>query len=152
MRGEYSTHQKREMLGYLKAHEYEPFTVDDLVFRMREQGENIGRTTVYRYLEQLSNAGNVRKYQSPQGMTCYQHIENCSACDAHFHMMCKNCGRLYHVDCELMEKLTRHISEDHGFTLDPRETVLVGTCARCAGKGEEEDIGSCHTEGCHHSL
>ena len=134
MRGEYSTRQKRDMLNYLKNHELEPYTVDELVFRMQEQGEQIGRTTVYRYLEQLAEQGGVRKYQSAQGVTKYQHVADASRCDAHFHMMCKRCGRLYHVSCELMDQLSRHIASNHNFQLDLRETILVGTCARCAGK------------------
>lgn len=152
MRGEYNTRHKREMLTFLQAHEYEPFTVDEFVFRMREQGEDIGRTTAYRYLEQLSDAGNVRKYQNPQGATCYQHISDCAACDAHFHMLCRRCGRLFHVDCELMDSLAEHIRRDHGFILDPRETVLKGICATCSNGEEVGPDGACHAEGCHHCV
>lgn len=136
MRGEYSTRQKREMLAYLKRHDLEPYSVDELVFRMQEQGERIGRTTVYRYLEQLAEQGSVRKYQNPQGVTQYQHVGDAQNCDAHFHMMCKRCGRLYHVGCELMNVFSQHVYDEHNFRLDLRETILVGTCARCAGDGE----------------
>ena len=151
MRGEYSTRQKREMLAYLKKHDMEPYSVDELVFRMQEQGERIGRTTVYRYLEQLAEQGSVRKYQNAQGVIQYQHIEDDSHCDSHFHMMCRSCGRLYHVSCELMEKLSQHIYTDHSFRLDLRETILVGICARCAGEEAAEDVA--HTaDGCHNCL
>lgn len=146
MRGEYSTRPKREMLAYLKQHDLEPYSVDDLVFRMQERGERIGRTTVYRYLEQLAEQGAVRKYQNAQGVTQYQHIENSSDCDAHFHMMCKKCGRLYHVSCELMGALSQHVYTDHNFRLDLRETILVGTCARCAGIEGEDEHGADHAE------
>ncbi len=141
MRGEYSTRQKRDMLAYLKNHEMEPYTVDDLVFRMQEQGERVGRTTVYRYLEQLAEQGSVRKYQNAQGVTQYQHIGDGADCDAHFHMMCRSCGRLYHVRCEQMDALSRHLAADHNFQLNLRETILVGTCARCAG-GEADARGA----------
>lgn len=153
MRGEYSTRQKREMLAFLRRHDLEPYTVDELVFEMQEQGEKIGRTTVYRYLESLAEQGRVRKYQNAQGVTQYQHIEHHENCNAHFHMMCKACGRLYHVSCELMDNLASHIQSDHNFKLDTRETILVGTCARCAAVGKEEHThGADHAEECHHSL
>ena len=151
MRGEYSTRQKREMLAYLKKHDMEPYSVDELVFRMQEQGERIGRTTVYRYLEQLAEQGSVRKYQNAQGVTQYQHIEDDSGCDSHFHMMCRSCGRLYHVSCDLMDALSKHIYTDHSFRLNLRETILVGTCARCAGE-EVAEVGAHSTDGCHHCL
>lgn len=151
MRGEYSTRQKRLMMSFLKQHDLEPYSVDELVFEMQEQGEKIGRSTAYRYLEQLTEQGSVRKYQNARGVTQYQHVADASACDGHFHMMCKKCGRLLHVDCELMQSLAEHIYSDHSFRLDPRETVLMGICVRC-GAGEGEEHGSDHACGCHHRL
>lgn len=153
MRGEYNTRQKRDLLRFLKEHSLENFSVDDVVFKMQDQGVRVGRSTVYRYLEFLADQGNVRKYQNAQGITQYQHVEDDGSCAHHFHMMCKRCGMLMHVNCDLMSSLTRHISEEHGFSLDPRETVLVGMCAKCAGKGQEaKHHGADHAEECHHCL
>ena len=150
MRGEYSTRQKRELLSFLKDHKMENFSVDDVVFRLQDQGTKVGRTTAYRYLEALAEQGNVRKYQNAQGVTQYQHIEDDGSCAKHFHMMCKLCGALYHVDCDLMKSLASHIAEEHGFTLDPRETVMVGVCGKCSGTGKEMHCdGAHHAEGCH---
>ena len=87
MRGEYNTRQKREMLAFLRQHDLEHYSVDELVFEMEEQGEKIGRTTVYRFLEQLAEQGRVRKYQSAQGVMQYQPIADSSECDAALHMM-----------------------------------------------------------------
>ena len=152
MRGEYSTRQKRLMMSFLRQHDLEPYSVDDLVFEMQEQGEKIGRSTAYRYLEQLAEQGSVRKYQNARGVTQYQHVEDASACDGHFHMMCRQCGRLLHVDCKLMGSLAEHIFSDHGFRLDPRETVLMGICAGCSGAQEGEKHGADHTCECHRCL
>ena len=152
MRGEYSTRQKREMLRFLEERNMRHFSVDDVVFEMQEQGEKIGRTTVYRYLELLAEQGAVRKYQNAQGVTQYQHVADSAGCDAHFHMMCSKCGNLFHVDCHLMSTLTRHLMEDHGFTLDPRETILVGLCANCRDDGEGSTHGADTASGCHHCL
>ena len=154
MRGEYSTRQKRELLKFLKEHNLENFSVDDVVFRLQDQGAKIGRSTAYRYLEALAEQGNVRKYQNAQGITQYQHIEDDQCCSEHFHMLCKHCGTLLHVNCDLMASLTRHIAEEHGFALDSRETVLVGVCGRCAGNQEREaeTHGIDHAQGCHHCV
>ena len=152
MRGEYNTRQKRELLKFMQDRSLQHFSVDEVVFEMRDRGEKIGRSTVYRCLEQLAEQGSVRKYQS-QGVTQYQHISSGSSCDDHFHMMCSSCGNLYHVDCGLMRAMCEHLMKDHGFRLDPRETILVGLCERCrAGGGEEGGHGAdCH-EQCHHCL
>ena len=131
MRGEYNTRQKRDLLRFLKAGDVRHFSVDDVVFELQEQGEKVGRTTVYRYLEQLAETGCVRKYQNAQGATQYQYIENSERCSKHFHMLCSRCGDLMHVECERMDELSRHLMEEHGFYLDTVQTVLVGTCAKC---------------------
>ena len=153
MRGEYNTRQKRELQRFLEERSMQHFSVDEVVFEMRDRGEKVGRSTVYRYLEQLAEQGSVRKYQSVQGVVQYQHVEDASRCDGHFHMMCSRCGNLMHVDCALMRSMSEHLMKDHGFMLDPRETILVGVCEKCrAGGGEEADHGAdCH-EGCHHCL
>ena len=152
MRGEYNTRQKREMLSFLKNHDLQHYSVDDLVFEMQQQGEKVGRSTVYRFLESLAEQGSVRKYQNSRGVTLYQHVEDSASCDGHFHMMCRECGKLYHVDCDLMASLARHISGHHGFKIDPRETTLVGVCARCGGQEGMHNHGADHSEKCNHSL
>ena len=152
MRREYNTRQKREMLKFLQDRRMQHFSVDEVVAEMQDRGEKIGRTTVYRFLELLTEQGNVRKYQSAQGITQYQHIEDDHHCSEHFHMMCKNCGSLLHVDCDLIRSLSSHIADEHGFTLDPRETVLVGICSKCSNSWEAGRDGADHAEGCHHCL
>ena len=152
-RGAYSTRQKRELLKFLEERSLQHFSVDEVVFEMQDRGEKIGRSTVYRYLELLAEQGSVRKYQSVQGITQYQHVEDAAACDDHFHMMCSRCGNLMHVDCVLMRTMSEHLMKDHGFMLDPRETILVGVCEKCRGVGgEEADHVADGHEGCHHCL
>ena len=152
MRREYNTRQKREMLRFMKERKLQHFSVDEVVFEMQERGEKIGRTTVYRFLELLAEQGNVRKYQNAQGITQYQHVDDVSSCDGHFHMMCKECGNLIHVDCELMHSMAEHLFKAHGFRLDPRETILRGLCDVCAGGGEVQEHGADWHKECHHCI
>jgi len=128
------------------------FSVDEVVFEMQERGEKIGRTTVYRFLEQLAEQGNVRKYQNTQGITQYQHVEDVSSCDDHFHMMCKNCGNLIHVDCDLMHSMAEHLLKAHGFMIDPRETILKGLCEACSSGEEGCSNGVDRHKECHHCV
>ena len=153
MRGEYNTKQKRELLSFLKERSMQHFSVDEVVFELRDRGEKIGRSTVYRYLELLAEQGRVRKYQGVQGITQYQHVDEDANCDEHFHMMCSRCGNLMHVDCRLMGVMAEHLMAEHGFQLDPRETILVGLCQNCREDGGEAvNHGAGCDEGCHHCL
>ena len=141
-RGEYSTRQKRELLSFLKERSMQHFSVDEVVFELRD-----------RYLELLAEQGRVRKYPGVQGVTQYQHVEDAASCDGHLHMLCSRCGNLLHVDCEMMGPMTEHLMTEHGFRLDLRETLLVGVCEKCREAGGEDvrHGADCH-EGCHHCL
>lgn len=153
MRGEYNTRQKRELLSFLRERSMQHFSVDEVVFELRDRGEKIGRSTVYRYLESLAEQGRVRKYPGVEGITQYQHVEDSSGCDGHFHMMCSRCGDLMHVDCKMMQAMVDHFMTEHGFRLDPRQTILVGLCEKCREDGGEAvEHGADRHEGCHHSL
>lgn len=149
-RGSYNTRQKRDLMAFLENSGVDHYSLDELVFQLKESGENMGRSTVYRYLEQLAEQGSVRKYQNARGITLYQPLSGDENCDGHFHLMCKKCGTLFHVSCELMTGMTQHIMEDHGFAVDPRESILVGTCAAC--RGEAETDGTDHGKECHHHI
>ena len=152
-RGAYNTRQKRELLNFLRERSMRHFSVDEVVFELRDRGEAIGRSTVYRYLEALAEQGVVRKYQGVQGVTQYQHVGSASGCDDHFHMMCSRCGDLMHVDCRLVGEMSAHLMSEHGFQLDPRQTILVGLCEKCrGGSGEEAEHGADRDEGCHHCV
>ena len=152
-RGEYSTRQKRELLSFLEERSMRHFSVDEVVFELQDRGEKIGRSTVYRTLEQLAEQGRVRKYTGVQGITQYQHVQDAASCDDHFHMMCSRCGNLLHVDCALMRTMARHLMSEHGFQLDSRETILVGICENCRRDGGEAvDHGADCPEGCHDRL
>lgn len=136
IRGEYNTRQKEKLLKYLEQHPQQSFTVDEIVEEMKAAGDTVGKTTVYRHMEALNRNGRVRRI-APQdgGSTKYQFVPDSEACTRHFHMRCGDCGELFHVDCRLFEELSKHLQMDHGFVIDARSTVLMGTCRRCRMHG-----------------
>ncbi len=109
-------------------------TVDALVLKLSEQGESVGRTTVWRCLERLAEEGRVRKYVHTGDGTCYQYIDGSAHCFEHFHLKCEKCGRLIHMQCDTMEKLSQHIEQGHNFKINPLKTVFYGICGECGAK------------------
>lgn len=131
---EYQTRQKGIVEAAFRATAGEHITVAELTRRLEEQGNAVGRTTVYRTLERLVRDGKARKFSAVQGdSVCYQAIGE-TACREHFHLKCSACGKLLHMDCSLMDRLSRHIEEEHGFQVDPLNTVLYGICEDCRKK------------------
>lgn len=131
---EYSTRQRRVIEQYIASMGDGHFTVDSLCATLLQNGEAVGRTTVYRCVEKLKNEGKLRKYAQNAGESaCYQFVGD-GQCHDHFHLKCENCGDLIHMDCRNMTKLAEHIKSHHGFDIDPLKTVFYGVCERCRSK------------------
>lgn len=131
----YNTKQKSAVSDELKNMGDSHFTVDSFCELLSKKGQNIGRTTVYRYLEKFSESGLLRKFVMPQGNSvCYQYIGDNIHCREHFHLKCEKCGRLIHIDCDEMNSFLSHIKTHHGFSVNPLKTVIYGVCERCSAE------------------
>lgn len=125
----YNTKQQRTVLAHIEAHTGGCVSAQELAQELRADGEKIGVATVYRQLERLERMGSIHKALTEDG-AFYQF---CPTGDrgACFLLKCERCGALEHVDCEHFAPLYRHIEEEHGFSVDPRRTILYGLCAAC---------------------
>lgn len=110
-----------------------PVTAEALSAVLQEQ--RVSKATVYRHLERLTAAGQVRRFTPAEGAAaCYQYVGDHHDCHLHPHMVCECCGRLFHLDCSQLEALSEHIREHHGFFIDYKNTILYGVCTACAQK------------------
>ena len=95
---------------------------------LRQRGERIGLTTVYRSLQVLASAGKVDVLRTPDGETSYR---RCSR-GHHHHLVCRSCGRTVEFDMQSVEKVADEVARENGF-IDVTHTLEVfGTCAPCA--------------------
>lgn len=131
----YNTKQKSAIMQCIVGMADEHFTIDSLCETLSKKGKSVGRTTVYRFVEKLSEDGVLRKFVMPQGeSSCYQYVGEHHHCHEHFHLKCEKCGSLIHMDCDEMNSLAEHIKSHHGFYLNPLKTVIYGICEGCATK------------------
>ncbi len=135
----YRTRQRDILLEYLEDRAGEHVTAGDVCAYMTEQGMHISKATVYRQLESLVEEGTVNKYiidaNSP---ACFEYINHSEhiAGDTCFHCKCSKCGKLIHLHCPELERFSRHLADEHHFTMDPFRTVIYGLCEDCAGEAE----------------
>lgn len=126
----YKTKQKTLILDYLRNVD-EHVTAEDVVNHFRNNGNPLGKATVYRYLEKLVEQNVVLKYNFASGQSaCYQYIGEKEA-EHHYHLICVKCGNLIHEKCGYMDEVAKHLSQNHDFALDPLKTVLYGECKNC---------------------
>ena len=98
-----------------------------------------GKSTVYRLISKLCEDGDVLRTRGENGKKIlYRYIDKAHECDAHFHLKCRGCGKIIHLDCDFMEELKKHIAGEHGFRPDPRSTVINGVCAECEERERKE--------------
>ncbi|MEG0146532.1 MAG: transcriptional repressor [Clostridia bacterium] len=143
-RGGYQTRQKAALMRVLVESRACAHTAEEIFSALRESGEAVGHTTVYRQLNELNEAGFVRRTQTGAG-AIYQYVENANACAHHLHCQCVVCGQFYHVDCGCIKALAEHLLAAHHFILDAGQSVLLGKCEECR---KEAEHGAIDTQKC----
>ncbi len=122
----YKTRQKEEVLRFFEEHPDECFSAKDII---DSPFVRVGEATVFRCLTRLTEEGLLRKYTGVGG-ALYQ-LSSSESCKGHFHLKCTGCGRVEHLDCSVIDDMSRHIAEEHSFSVDISRTVIYGLCAVC---------------------
>lgn len=87
----------------------------------------IDSATVYRTLETLEVNGLAVRMVTGEKLVQWAHMT-----DAHHHMVCRRCGRIFELDHTPISRLADNISSTYGHHVDIRHIVLQGLCAECA--------------------
>jgi Fur family ferric uptake transcriptional regulator len=103
-------------------------SAQDIHASLREQGDPVGLTTVYRTLQSLTDAGEVDVLRTDDGEAVYRRCGNAH----HHHLVCRVCGRTVEVEGPAVEAWAATVAATHGFA-DVSHTVEVfGRCPDCA--------------------
>ena len=109
----------------------EGFTsAQDLHAMLRQRGERVGLTTVYRTLQGLADAGEVDVMRPPGGEHLYR---RCSQ-GHHHHLVCRACGRAVEVEGPAVESWAERVAGQHGYRDVSHTLEIFGTCPECAAK------------------
>jgi Fur family transcriptional regulator, ferric uptake regulator len=95
---------------------------------LRDRGDRVGLTTVYRALQLMAESGEVDVLRNPDGEATFR---RCSA-RHHHHLVCRTCGKAVEVEGPGVERWTQRLAAENGF-VDVTHTVeMFGTCSDCA--------------------
>ncbi|MFV2102613.1 Fur family transcriptional regulator [Micromonospora sp. LOL_024] len=103
-------------------------SAQDLHAMLRDRGERVGLTTVYRTLQGLAEAGEIDVMRPPGGEHLYR---RCSQ-GHHHHLVCRACGRAVEVAGPTVETWADRVAAQHGFTDVSHTLEIFGTCPACA--------------------
>ncbi|GAB3860348.1 Fur family transcriptional regulator [Micromonospora andamanensis] len=103
-------------------------SAQELHAMLRDRGERVGLTTVYRTLQGLADAGEIDVMRPPGGEHLYR---RCSE-GHHHHLVCRACGRTVEVAGPTVETWADRVAAQHGFTNVSHTLEIFGTCPTCA--------------------
>ena len=99
-------------------------SADGLAEAVRQIAPGVGRMTVYRTLELLSELGLIRPVYQGTGAAHYILMEN----GHHHHLICSNCDRVIEFEDCLVEELARALGGRFDFKVQGHLIELYGVC------------------------
>lgn len=118
-----------ETVRRLKRH----VTADEVFEEISKGHPNIGRGTVYRNLQRLSEQGEIRKIEVPEGADCYDYL-----LPPHYHIRCIKCGKMLDVDMPYINNLEGNVKDLHGFSEVSHDIMFKGICSDCLERDSEK--------------
>ena len=132
----YNTAARSRILGFLKENKDRTVNANDILNWLNNQGNDVNITTIYRYLDKLTESGEVMKYIAENGTRAvFQYVGEKQHCEEHLHLQCVRCGAILHLDCDFMDEISEHVMNEHGFRIQCRNSIIYGECSRCLEKG-----------------
>ncbi|MEJ3746582.1 transcriptional repressor [Actinomycetes bacterium KLBMP 9797] len=124
-----NTRQRTAVSALLR--EVEGFhSAQELHAMLRDRGERVGLTTVYRTLQGLADSGEVDVMRPPGGEHLYR---RCSE-GHHHHLVCRSCGRTVEVEGPTVETWADKVAAKHGYVEVSHTLEIFGTCPTCASR------------------
>lgn len=105
-------------------------SAQDLHQDLRERGERVGLSTVYRNLQMLAETDEVDTLRNEDGEVLYR---VCSP-KHHHHLVCRECGTVKEVRGPAVETWAERSAAEHGFTDVAHTVEIFGVCARCSAR------------------
>ena len=105
-------------------------TPEDVLAEVRTSSSAVNLSTVYRTLEVLEELGLVRHAHLSDRVATYHSLTGEHGHD-HFHLVCRNCGRVESVDPEVAEPFGAQLRTQLGFEADLGHLTVFGHCTAC---------------------
>ncbi len=102
------------------------FDAEDLIARLNRR---VSRSTIYRCLAKLEEAGLIRRIARQDDREVYEHDYGYPQ---HDHLICRRCGNLTEFRNEEISRLLEVIAIDHAFRMEAHRLEVYGLCQKCS--------------------
>jgi Fur family ferric uptake transcriptional regulator len=109
---------------------HEHFDADELIERLaRSRGlRRVSRSTIYRNLSLLEEAGLIRKVVRKDDREIFEHDYGYPQ---HDHLVCRKCGLLIEFHNDAINEVLVEIARQRGFRIDGHRLEVQGLCDAC---------------------
>ncbi len=126
----YQTAGKKWLLNFLQKNANTAFTIEEITARL-DGNDAPGKSTVYRLLPQLVDAGLVKRFAKEHSRQFMYQAVGCAHHNDHLHLKCTDCGKILHLTHNDTHSLLNTILQNNDFAVDEAQTILFGRCAAC---------------------
>ncbi|HEX6962668.1 MAG TPA: transcriptional repressor [Lacipirellula sp.] len=130
-KGKRITQQRRALVDHVfERHDH--FDADELIANVArlDFGGKVSRPTVYRTLNELVEAGLLRR-MSLGGRAVYEHDYGYPQ---HDHLHCTICDRLIEFQSEELQRICEAVGREHRFRITGQRLIVTGVCHDCSTK------------------
>jgi Fur family transcriptional regulator, ferric uptake regulator len=120
-----ATRQRMTVLEALRGRP-DTVTAQTLHWELRQAGEPIGLTTVYRTLTALADAGFLDTFER-EGEQAFR----LCADGHHHHLVCETCNRVEEITAEEVERWVAEVAHRRGFQVTGHRADIFGVCPAC---------------------
>ncbi len=127
---EYKTQARQQILDFM-------VTNPDQIFKASEIAKNLSEislSTIYRNLSRLESMGMVQIVGAAENNELQYRYTGPGRCEKKMHLVCKECGKFFHLDGPALKMLQLSVLRIMGFELDQQQSMLFGRCASCSGR------------------
>lgn len=122
------TQQRRHLLLSIFASD-DHFTADQLMDRLRGETSEASRSTVYRTLALLVEAGLLKEVHLGGGQVHYD--PNFTENPDHAHLVCVKCGKVEEFKAKELSRRMNKIATERGFREINHMVKIEGVCSDC---------------------
>lgn len=127
--------KQRETILNVVNHSSEHPTAEMVYQEVKKEIPNISLGTVYRNLNALADASQIKRISIPKDVDHYDHRH-----DEHYHFCCTECHQLYDLPGTTIHQLVHQLEQEEMVKIEDYEVLFYGICPKCL-KGKEESYG-----------
>ena len=102
-------------------------SAEEIHQRVKEQYPFVDISTVYRTLQLLKRLRIVTETDLGDGSVRYE----LSQAQRHHHLVCRQCGKTFALDDDVIEPLRSNLMDAYGFAADMEHFAIFGRCRGC---------------------